>query len=150
MATNHLHERWAARAEAGLTEAGYRRGGARAEVIALLDEQNCALSAIEIEARLREGSGRPVARASVYRILEQLEDLALVTRVEVGQGLARFEAARDDHHHHHMVCDRCGRMQPFANEPLEQAIGAVASEVDFDVTRHDVVLHGVCGACRAA
>jgi Fur family ferric uptake transcriptional regulator len=149
--TEHTHDHgapWGTQAAEALAEAGYRRGGARATLIALLDEQRCALSAAEIEHTLRARDGRGVARASIYRILEELEDLRLVTRVEVGQGLARFEAARSDGHHHHMVCDACGRVIPFQDAELEASIQRLADKVTFDVAEHDVVLHGACADCR--
>src|SRR4051794_20800986 len=60
---------WSELAESRLAEAGFRRGGGRAAVVGLLDAQSCALSAYEIEAKLREG-GRGVARATVYRVLD--------------------------------------------------------------------------------
>ena len=114
----------------------------------LLDRQACALSAYEIEDALR-ADGRGVARASVYRVLEELVGLGLVTRVEVGQGTARYEAARPDgHHHHHMVCDRCGDVQPFADDELERAVDRLAARVAFDVAEHEIVLHGECADCR--
>jgi len=138
---------WAERASGALTDAGYRRGGARAALIALLDAQSCALSAAEIEDALKGGDGRPVARASIYRILEQLEALKLITRVEVGQGLARFEASRAEGHHHHMVCDDCGTVIPFADPDLERSIAQLADRVAFTVAEHDVVLHGECRDC---
>ena len=139
---------WAQRATAALADAGYRRGGARAALIALLDAQSCALSAAEIEDALRAGDRtRPVARASIYRILEQLEALKLITRVEVGQGLARFEAARAEGHHHHMVCDACGQVIPFEAPDLEKSIQKLADRVTFTVAEHDVVLHGACADC---
>jgi Fur family ferric uptake transcriptional regulator len=141
-------EAWAERASVALAGAGYRRGGARTAVIGLLDEQHCALSATEIELALRARGGRGVARASIYRILEQLEALRLVTRVEVGQGLARFEAAREEGHHHHMVCDACGQVIPFEDPELERSIQRLADRVTFDVSEHDVVLHGACADCR--
>jgi len=140
---------WAAQAATRLAEAGYRRGGARAALLELLDVQHCALSAAEIEDALRSHGGRGVARASIYRILEELEALRLVTRVEVGHGLARFEAARLDGHHHHMVCDACGAVVPFEDEELERSIHRLAQRVAFDVAGHDVVLHGSCGSCGA-
>src|ERR671922_869887 len=87
------HQSWAENAASALSEAGYRRGGARAAMLELLDRQRCALSAVEIEEALRKNGERGVARASVYRILEELEELRLVNRVDVGQGLARLEAA---------------------------------------------------------
>jgi Fur family transcriptional regulator, ferric uptake regulator len=153
--TTHGHdhaaaESWSARATEALVGAGYRRGGARAAVIGLLDAQRCALSAAEIEEALRgggSGGARPVARASIYRILEELEGLKLVVRVEVGQGLARFEAAREEGHHHHMVCDVCGTVIPFEDPELERSIQRLARRVTFTVAEHDVVLHGACGEC---
>jgi Fur family transcriptional regulator, ferric uptake regulator len=147
MADGHQHSTWAQRATADLAAAGLRAGGARAAVVELLDRQQCALSAIEIEDALRDGGGRAVARASVYRILEELERLHLVTRVQVGQGVARFEAARD-HHHHHMVCDRCGDVVPFEDPELERSIRRLSGRVAFEVREHDVVLHGACADCR--
>jgi Fur family ferric uptake transcriptional regulator len=147
---------WADRATDALAGAGYRRGGARASLIALLDDQRCALSAAEMEEALAAsasggsgGSARPVARASIYRILEELEALKLVTRVEVGQGLARFEAHRSEGHHHHMVCDACGVVIPFEDDELERSIQRLAKKVTFTVAEHDVVLHGSCAECSA-
>jgi Fur family transcriptional regulator, ferric uptake regulator len=139
---------WSQLAEIRLAEAGFRRGGARDAVIALLDEQSCALSAYEIEAKLREG-GRGAGRASVYRVLDQLEGLALVTKIEVGQGIARYEPNRPgDDHHHHMVCARCGEVIPFADAELEATIDRVAERVTFEVAEHEIVLHGACADCR--
>ncbi|MEA2270650.1 MAG: Fur family transcriptional regulator, ferric uptake regulator [Solirubrobacteraceae bacterium] len=140
---------WSELAEARLSGAGFRRGGARTTVLALLDEQSCALSAYEIEAKLRD-DGRGVARASVYRILDQLDGLGLVTKIEVGQGIARYEPNRPGaDHHHHMVCGRCGEVIPFADDELEATIGRVAERVTFEVAEHEIVLHGACADCRA-
>jgi Fur family transcriptional regulator, ferric uptake regulator len=139
---------WSEHAGARLADAGFRRGGARAAVIALLAEQRCALSAYEIDAKLREG-GRAVARASVYRILDELDGLGLVSRLEVGQGIARYEPHRPDgHHHHHMVCDSCGEVIPFADDELEETIDRLAERVTFEVAEHDITLHGSCAECR--
>jgi Fur family ferric uptake transcriptional regulator len=139
---------WSELAETRLAEAGFRRGGARDAVIALLDEQSCALSAYEIEAKLRE-SGPGAGRASVYRVLDQLEGLGLVTKIEVGQGIARYEPNRPgDDHHHHMVCARCGEVIPFADAELEATIDRVAERVTFEVAEHEIVLHGACADCR--
>jgi Fur family ferric uptake transcriptional regulator len=135
---------WAEHASARLTAAGHRRGGAREAVIELLDSQPCALTALEIEDALR--AGRRVGRASVYRVLDELESLGLVSRVDVGDGIARYEPHRG--HHHHLVCDGCGRLEPFQDDALELAIRRLADRVSFDVSDHDVTLHGCCERCR--
>ena len=139
---------WAQHAADRLAEAGYRRGGARQAVIDLLDTQPCALSAFEIEDQLRAGDRR-VGRASVYRVLDELEKLKLVQRLEVGQGITRYEAHHPDghHHHHHLVCDTCGEVIPFEDDDLERAIDRVARRVTFEVSEHEIVLHGTCAEC---
>jgi Fur family ferric uptake transcriptional regulator len=149
VSVERLSERdsWSERASAELAVAGYRQGGARSAIVALLDEQTCALSAAEIERALRRRS-RKVSRASVYRVLEELEQIGLIARVEVGQGSVRFEAARHGAgHHHHLVCERCGRLQPFSDEGLERAIRRVSERIPLDVSEHEIVIRGACEAC---
>ncbi len=132
-------------AEAALAERGARASAARTRVVAALGAQDCCASAQEIHART-EGA---VGIASVYRTLELLHGLGLVTRIDTGDGVARFEPTHPDgDHHHHLVCDRCGTVEAFEDDALERAIHAVADRVDFKVTGHDVALRGACRACR--
>jgi Fur family transcriptional regulator, ferric uptake regulator len=169
---------WIERAEATLTAAGHRRGGARRALLELLDAQECALSAQEIEDALRargaersesaEGpvgavgaanagarganaAGKGVSRASVYRILDELERLRLVQRVETGQTMVRYERVNEHaEHHHHLVCDECGVVMPFSDPGLERAIATLSERVPMDVSEHEIVLHGACRDCAAA
>lgn len=142
-------QRWTELALGRLADAGYRRGGARRELLTLMGEQRCALTAIEMEQALAD-SGRRVSRASIYRILEELDEIGVVQRVEIGSGMARFEPVRPGRgHHHHLVCDRCGRLEPFSDEGLERAIKRVSERVALDVSEHEVVLHGACSTCAA-
>jgi Fur family transcriptional regulator, ferric uptake regulator len=140
---------WRDHARDALRGAGYHRGGARDAVIDLLAGQSCALSAQEIDDRLRS-ERRAVGRASVYRALEQLAELRLVARVEVGDGIARYEPNHPGgEHHHHVVCERCGRIQAFEDPDLESAIHSLSRRLSFDVGEHDVVLRGECAECRS-
>jgi Fur family ferric uptake transcriptional regulator len=140
---------WADHAANRLADAGYRRGGARQAIIDLLAAQRCALSAFEIERVLEDGNRR-VARASVYRVLDELVTLELVLRLEVGQGIARYEVVDPNgrHHHHHMVCSDCGDVLPFEDEELERTLDRVAERVTFKVADHEITLHGACGRCQ--
>jgi Fur family transcriptional regulator, ferric uptake regulator len=139
---------WADETLAGLVAKGLRQGGARRAVVELLGEQNCCLTAQEILDRLR-GSERKVGIASVYRILDLLTTEGYVQRIEVGSGTFRYEPIhRSGDHHHHLVCDSCGKVEPFEDSALERALGRVEQSSGYDVSLHDVVLHGSCAECR--
>jgi Fur family transcriptional regulator, ferric uptake regulator len=138
---------WVEHAESVLSQAGYRRGGARGAVLELLDSQSCALTAIEMEDALR-AAGRRVSRASVYRILDELERLRLAQRVETGQAMVRYErVCSRDEHHHHLVCDGCGLVMPFSDPGLERAISRLSERVPLAVSEHEIVLRGSCRDC---
>jgi Fur family transcriptional regulator, ferric uptake regulator len=151
-AATDVAESWVDRAERTLAASGHRRGGARRALLELLDAQECALTAQEIEDALRAGGKgrRVVSRASVYRILDELERLALVQRVETGQAMVRYErvCARSEHHHH-LVCDECGVVMPFSDRALERAIDRLSERVPLAVSEHEIVLHGSCRDCAA-
>jgi Fur family transcriptional regulator, ferric uptake regulator len=138
---------WAEHALTALQDAGYRRGGARTAVVETLARHDCAVTALELDDELRKRRAG-VGRASVYRALEQLEELGLVQRIEVSRGVAGYErVVPDGRHHHHAVCRRCGRLEVFEDAGLERAITKISDEIDFEVSEHDVVLRGLCERC---
>ncbi|HST68067.1 MAG TPA: Fur family transcriptional regulator [Solirubrobacterales bacterium] len=138
---------WAEHAHATLRAAGLRRGGARTAVIEALARHGCAVTALELDDELRSRKPR-VGRASIYRALEQFEELGLVRRMEMSRGTAGYERVEPDgHHHHHAICRSCGRMETFEDRDLERAIGRVAGRVPFEISEHDVVLRGLCQRC---
>jgi len=145
--THEQADSWATRAQQVLVDSGHRTGQARRALVQLLDSQTCARSVLEIEDALR-ASKRPIARASIYRILDELERLGLVQRVETGQAMVRYErVCEHEQHHHHLVCDECGLVMPFSDAELERAIGRLSEKVPLRVSEHEIVLHGSCEAC---
>ena len=82
--TKKKESQWATATNERLAEAGFRRGGARAAVVSLLDEQSCALSAYEIEDLLaaRERAGLT------------LDELAAAVLANAGLGADKAEQAK--------------------------------------------------------
>jgi Fur family ferric uptake transcriptional regulator len=138
---------WTEHALTALRQAGYRRGGARTAVVEALARHECAVTALDLDEEMRRRKPA-VGRASVYRALEQLEQLGLVQRLEVTRGTAGYERVEPDgEHHHHAICRHCGRMVPFEDRPLERAIAKLSDGLRFEVTDHDVILRGLCERC---
>jgi len=134
---------WVGHALQQLSEAGYRRGGSRTRVVEMLGEQDCAITPLELDDRL-EGVGR----ATVYRAIEQLEELGLVQRIDLGGDSSAYEKVDPrGHHHHHLVCNRCGRVIPFEDEDLETAIHSISTRDGFRIQSHEITLRGICADC---
>jgi Fur family ferric uptake transcriptional regulator len=147
--TAATRKRWAEHALSRLQAAGYRRGGARTAVVEALSRHDCAVTALELEDELRRRRP-PVARASIYRALEQLEQLGLLRRLEASRGVAGYERIEPGgEHHHHAICRECGRMIPFEDDSLEQAIEEVSGKISFDAAEHEVTIRGRCERCAA-
>lgn len=85
--------------------------------------------------------------ATVYRSLHLLEDMGLVVRYDFGDGVARFEIAREGHHHH-LVCTGCARIveidQCLASEWDER----LARESGFTRVTHKLEFFGLCPDCQ--
>lgn len=115
-------------------------------MVELLGSQTCAITALELDDRL-EGVGR----ATVYRALEQLEELGLVQRIDLGGDSAGYEKVDPaGHHHHHILCTGCGKVVPFEDPKLEQAIHGLSGRDDFEIDSHDITLRGTCRDCMRA
>lgn len=145
-----LQADWAEHTHRALERAGYRTSAPRAAVVDALAELGCSSTARDIAGRLELGRRR-VGLASVYRTLELLAELRLVQRLDMGEGIARYEPAHPGgEHHHHIVCERCGNVTAFEDAALEEAIERLAQRVDYAVDTHDVTLRGECPDCRPA
>jgi len=135
--SEHAHDR--------LRAAGMRLTPQRRAVIDALSGDTSHPTAEEVARRV--SSAMPgVSLSTVYKVLHELSDLGLIRPVE-SHGAMRFDP--DSRDHIHVICDDCGRVDdaplpPEAAETISRSAG-VRSEA---VSRVDVVVHGVCAACR--
>jgi Fur family transcriptional regulator, ferric uptake regulator len=115
-----------------------------AQVVLLAEDH---LSVEEILRRLR-ARGEAVGTATVYRTLDLMLESGLVRAHDFGEGFKRYEPMPAQAHHEHLICERCGRVEEFANERLERMLPVIADEHAFQHRRHRVEVYGVCGDCR--
>jgi len=84
--------------------------------------------------------------STVYRTLELLEELSLVTHTHLSHGSPTFHAATGDQHVH-LVCRVCGAVDEFDPQLLRPLVGTLERERGFLVDVGHVALFGVCRAC---
>lgn len=142
-----MSEPWLEHTHRTLRAAGLRASGGREAVLRGLASAGCLVSAQDLDERLR-GHGARVSVTTVYRTLETLLAHGLVTRVDCGEGIARYEpTGPGSSAHHHSVCDRCGVVLAFYDGAVEEAIAAAVRALPFSATRADLVVHGACSDC---
>ncbi len=82
---------------------------------------------------------------TVYRNLGILVKQGLVSRLDFGNGLDRFEAATLPHHH--FVCESCGRITDL-DLPVDQSLTQkLQKATGYAATRHEIRLYGLCEKC---
>ncbi len=139
---------WIEHARVTIERDGYRLSAPRSAVVECLADLGCSVTAKEIADRLHE-RGSDVGVASIYRTLDLLHSLHLARRVDMAEGVARYEPIDPSgDHHHHLVCQSCGEVTAFEDRELERAIERLADRVDYAVDAHDVTLRGHCPHCR--
>jgi Fur family ferric uptake transcriptional regulator len=100
----------------------------------------------EIAERVRE-TASGVNISTVYRTLELLEELGLVTHTHLGHGAPTYHPA-EDADHLHLVCRHCGRVEEVPPAVLDQAAQRIASEHGFTVDATHFAIFGTCAACQ--
>jgi Fur family ferric uptake transcriptional regulator len=128
-----------------LRRSGYRVTAQRLVVAEALTGAGRHLSADEVMTAVAERLPA-VSLPTVYSALDALEDAGLVRRVAAGRGAALYDAGPAAHHH--MVCRRCGAVADLeADVRLEPALTGAAG-AGFAPEGAEVVVRGLCAACR--
>lgn len=97
------------------------------------------LSAEDVYKKLMD-SEDSVGLATVYRVLTQFESAGIVARHNFDDGHSVYELASEEHHDH-MVDIDTGAVVEFVNEPIEVLQRAIASEHDYELVDHELVLY---------
>jgi len=94
------------------------------------------------------GSAYDVVFDMARRAIGVLEGKGVVQRIDLGDGLSRYEARRD--HHEHVRCDICGRVTEVRGCVVEGAAAEIERSTGYRLTSHSLVFSGVCPECASA
>lgn len=88
-----------------------------------------------------------VSRTTVYRVLDLLVELGMVTKAPSPGASARFDPMTRSHHH--LVCKRCERLIDLEDAGLDAAIALPDVQAHaFQIENFSIHFYGVCEACR--
>jgi len=105
------------------------------------------MSAEDVYKALLE-TNEDIGLATVYRVLTQFESADLVKRHHFESGHSVFELEHGQHHDH-IVCVKCGKVEEFLDELIEDRQRNIAQEKGFTMTDHSLYIYGICKNCES-
>jgi len=129
-----------------LKENGQRITRQRSVIVEVLLSVDRALEPIEVYDLGRK-SYPNLGLVTVYRTLENLENLSLLKKVHQPEGCNRY--IKSAHGHQHLViCTSCGKVAYFDGFDLKQQFENVSDELGFQIDDHWLQLLGTCRQCQ--
>ena len=121
--------------------------GARREVLRVLEKESRPLTNKEIFQLLPKGR---CDLATVYRSVQLLEDLGMVKKFHMGDGVARYAFISEgcDAHRHHLVCTSCRAIVEIGECIVRELEERVVARSNFKAVTHRLEFFGVCPACQ--
>ena len=128
-----------------LSEQGYRLTPQRIMILLAIENSDNHISAEEIHAQI-VAKYPSVNISTVYRTLELLKRLGLVTETDLGEGRVRYHPAEKGHHHH-LVCRKCGGIIDLDESLLASLKSALLREYEFNADLRHLAIFGRCVNC---
>lgn len=133
-----------------LKDSGYKLTPQRLAIINAIEENKGQhLNTEEIYDIVKQRNPE-MGLATVYRTLQMLDELEVVSSLNLEDGCVRYELYCDDgaHHHHHLLCSNCGTVIEVEGDLLDQLEAKIEHDYDFKIMDHKLKFYGLCSKCK--
>nr|WP_330368590.1 Fur family transcriptional regulator [Alkaliphilus metalliredigens] len=132
-----------------LKERGYKlTPQRRATLDIIMQTQGKHLNTEEIYDLVKEKCPE-IGLATVYRTLQLLDDMNVISKLNLDDGCIRYElnTHEDDHQHHHLICQSCGTIIEVDIDLLDHLEAEIEKCYNFVIKDHKVKFFGICSKC---
>jgi len=129
-----------------LRQKGLRMTPQRLMIVEAVENSMDHISAEEIYAQVIKKYPN-VNISTVYRTLDTLAEMKLVTRTDLGDGRVRYHPA-DKGHHHHLVCRECGAIIDLDERALAGLQETLLRDYNFIADLRHLGITGRCVKCN--
>jgi Fur family transcriptional regulator, ferric uptake regulator len=129
-----------------LRRAGHKMTPQRLMIVRVLRHAPGHVTATEIADKVRQ-TYPFLDLSTVYRTLDVLKRMRMVTATDMGSGDAVFEWAPEQPHHH-LICSSCGQVQEFGQEYFGSLGERLEEDFSFAADLHHFAIFGLCSACQ--
>ena len=129
-----------------LRESGHRLTPQRLLILSALRNAGGHLTAAQILEQVKE-SYPYIDVSTVYRTLNVLKSMRLVSETDIGGGEYRYEWL-DQERHHHLICRECDTLTLLDHSFLENLGAEIFDDYGFQPDIDHFAISGVCQQCR--
>jgi Fur family ferric uptake transcriptional regulator len=126
---------------------GYKLTNARRTVLEILCSDYAHLTSAEVLTRASGGS-TPIGRASVFRTLDLLTELAIIRPTYLRPGTPHYIVMPEDGHHAHIICPKCQRVIEIDDCEIEGLLDEIITRHHIKINGHLLELYGECEHCQ--
>jgi len=130
-----------------LSQLGYRLTPQRLMILEAVEGADSHISAEEIYSQVYARYPH-LNISTIYRTLELLKELGLVTETDLGDGRVRYHSIRKGRHHH-LICQKCGQVFDIEEETLSPLWSEINQQYDFQVDMKHLAFFGLCAKCQS-
>ena len=131
-----------------LRDTGRRVTTPRLRIASVLRHARGHRTADEIHALVRgDDPDTAISLSTVYRTLDTLQEMRLVSSVDEGVGRAAYQWLDSAEPHHHLVCKGCGAEAALDGEIFDRLSATVREETGFEPFLDHFVISGLCRDC---
>lgn len=120
----------------------------RLAILQMLAEENTYISPEEIWRGLKDRFGR-IGLPTVYRILEELADGGVISKVIHPNRQLYYYFCPNRQHHHHFICLSCRKVADVDACGLERIEEQVKERMGGTVLSHILQVNGLCRTCSS-
>jgi Fur family ferric uptake transcriptional regulator len=118
-------------------------------VIEALGHSHHHLTIADIQQHMRDcGQDEGLSDTTIYRVLQWLKDLELVSQTDMGKGGVVY-ALISMPYHHHLICLSCGATQTIDDDVLESLRQTIRRDYGFEARTDHMAIYGRCSKCLA-
>ncbi|MBN2241224.1 MAG: transcriptional repressor [Acidobacteria bacterium] len=93
---------------------------------------------------------KKIGVVTVFRTLLSLadEECGIARKINLGDGLTRFEHRFQHPYHHHIICNKCHKAIEFVCPELDRIQDEIIRKYSFTPDHHRFQTYGICEDCR--
>lgn len=114
---------------------------ARVSILSIISKSVQPQTAVDLQSCVKAN------KTTIYREIEKLASLGVISEVALGDGIKRYEMSTKTHHHY-LICSKCKTIVPIKmKHNFSRTEKLISKRNHFYVQKHNLEFVGLCQNC---